>query len=67
MNLNEWINMKNTSLEVDAYINDAAEFAQPILKRLRKLFHRANPKIQETIKWGVPNFEYLGIVGIMAA
>ncbi len=59
--------MKNTLPEVDAYINDAAEFARPILKRLRKLFHLASPKIQESIKWGLPHFEHLGIVGMMAA
>ena len=59
--------MKNKLPEVDAYIDEAPEFARPILKRLRKLFHQASPKIHEAIKWGVPFFEYLGIVGMMAA
>ncbi|HEY4263567.1 MAG TPA: YdeI/OmpD-associated family protein [Schlesneria sp.] len=59
--------MKNTLPEVDEYIAEAAEFAQPILKRLRKLFHKASPKIEETIKWRMPHFECGGIVGMMAA
>lgn len=43
--------LKNTLPEVDTYIETAAEFAQPILKRLRQLFHQACPEIQESIKW----------------
>jgi len=58
--------MKNASTEVDVYIARSAEFAQPILKKVRQLFHKAYPKIEETIKWGVPHFEYKGIVGSMA-
>ena len=59
--------MKHTLPEVDAYITNAADWARPILKRLRKLFHAASPKIQETIKWGMPHFEHLGVVGMMGA
>lgn len=59
--------MKHSNPAVDDYIAQAAPFAQPILKRVRKLFHRACPEIQETIKWGMPHFEYQGIVGGMAA
>ncbi|MFQ5627144.1 MAG: DUF1801 domain-containing protein [bacterium] len=59
--------MKNTDPKVDAYIDKKATFAQPILSRLRKLFHEACPEIEETIKWGFPHFEYKGIVGSMAA
>jgi uncharacterized protein YdeI (YjbR/CyaY-like superfamily) len=58
---------KNTSAQVDAYIARAAPFAQPILKKLRRLFHQACPQIEEKIKWGVPSFEYQGMVGGMAA
>lgn len=57
--------MKNP--EVDAYIAKAAPFAQPILKKLRQLFHKACPQIEEEIKWGVPSFGYKGIVGGIAA
>lgn len=59
--------MKHTSPAVDAYIAKAPPYAQPILKKLRQLFHRACPSIQETIKWGAPHFEQQGIVGGMAA
>jgi hypothetical protein len=59
--------MKNTLPEVDRYIEKAAPFAQPILKRIRKAVHAADPRIVETVKWGVPFFEYRGIVVSMAA
>jgi uncharacterized protein YdeI (YjbR/CyaY-like superfamily) len=57
--------MKNSA--VDAYIAKSADFARPILKRLRALMHRACPKIEETMKWGVPHFEYKGVIAGMAA
>jgi uncharacterized protein YdeI (YjbR/CyaY-like superfamily) len=57
--------MKNP--EVDAYIAKSAEFARPILARLRALMHKTCPQIGETIKWGVPHFEYQGVVASMAA
>ena len=52
---------------VDAYIAKSAEFARPILSKLRTLMHKACPQIEETIKWGVPFFEYKGVVANMAA
>jgi uncharacterized protein YdeI (YjbR/CyaY-like superfamily) len=52
---------------VDAYIAKAAQFAQPILRRVRKLVHAGCPEVQETIKWNLPTFEYHGIVLGMAA
>ncbi len=52
---------------VDAYIDRAPDFAQPILEKIRKAFHKASPQLEETIKWGVPYFEYRGLVGGMAA
>ena len=57
--------MKNPA--VDAYIAKSPDFAQPILKRVRALMHKACPKIEESIKWGVPHFDYKGIVAGMAA
>ena len=57
--------MKNPA--VDAYIAKSADFARPILKRLRVLMHKACPKVEETIKWGVPHFEYQGVIAGMAA
>lgn len=59
--------MAKTDPRVDTYIEKAAPFAQPILRKVRTLFHKASPKIEETLKWGVPSFEYKGIVGGMAA
>ena len=52
---------------VDAYITRSADFAQPILMHLRKLVHKADPDIQETVKWGMPSFVDGGIVCQMAA
>ncbi|MGH2567729.1 MAG: YdeI/OmpD-associated family protein [Bacteroidota bacterium] len=45
---------------VDAYIAKAQPFAKPILRQLRRLVHRACPEVKETIKWGMPSFEYKG-------
>ena len=59
--------MANTIPQVDAYIEKSAEFAQPILIKLRSLFHQACPEIEESIKWSSPFFEYKGIVGNMTA
>ncbi len=57
--------MKNPA--VDAYIAKSADFAKPILTHVRKLMHKGSPRIEETIKWGVPTFEREGIVAMMAA
>ena len=53
---------------VDAYIERAAEFAQPLLRKLRDGVHAAHPGITEAIKWGMPHFMYGGrILAGMAA
>lgn len=62
----EVIAMKNTSPEVDAYIARSAEFARPILTRVRRMFHQGCPAARETMKWSVPHFEYKGLLGSMA-
>lgn len=59
--------MPKTSPDVDRYIENAAPFAQPILNRIRKAFHKGCPEVEETIKWGVPFFDYKGVLGNMAA
>jgi hypothetical protein len=59
--------MKNASPKVDAYIAKSPPFAQPILKRLRRLFHKGCPQVEETMKWGVPHFEHQGVLAGMAA
>lgn len=52
---------------VDAYIEKAAPFAQPILKRVRQLVHTACPDVKETIKWGFPHFDHQGMMFSIAA
>ncbi|HSM04886.1 MAG TPA: YdeI/OmpD-associated family protein [Longimicrobiales bacterium] len=52
---------------VDAYIEKARPFAQPILRHLREVIHRAEPRVEETIKWGFPHFEVGGIICSIAA
>lgn len=52
---------------VDAYISKSAEFAKPILEHLRALVHKVCPEVEETIKWGFPNFDYMGPMFNMAA
>ena len=42
--------------KVDAYIEKAQPFAQPILKHIRELVHKTLPDAEEAIKWGVPHF-----------
>src|SRR5205814_9010251 len=45
---------------ITLYIDRAAPFAQPILTHLRAAVCAACPDVEETIKWGMPNFGYLG-------
>lgn len=52
--------MSTTDKRIDAYIEKSAGFAKPILMHLRKLVHKACPDVDETIKWGMPYFDYRG-------
>lgn len=52
---------------VDAYIDKAADFARPVLKKFRTLVHKGCPDVEETIKWGMPSFDYKGPLASMAA
>src|SRR5215831_16525596 len=52
---------------IDIYIAKSADFAQPVLTRLRKLIHSGCPDVEETIKWGMPSFMHKGILCGMAA
>lgn len=54
-------------LRIDDYIAQAAPFARPILRHLRKAVHAGCPEARETIKWGSPHFEYKGPLCGMAA
>lgn len=52
---------------IDAYIEAAAPFARPILRRFRGAVHAGCPGVEETIKWGMPHFDHHGILCSMAA
>ena len=51
-----------SSPAVDAYIERAAPFAQPVLQHLREVVHAAVPDVEETLKWSMPFFLYKGII-----
>lgn len=59
--------MATTDKRVDAYIAKSADFAKPILTRIREIVHEACPDVEETIKWGMPAFDYKGMMCGMAA
>lgn len=59
--------MPTTDPRVDAYIAKAQPFARPILRHVRSVVHGACPAVTETIKWGMPTFEYHGLLAGMAA
>ena len=53
---------------IDAYIAQAAPFAQPLLIEIRARVAKTCPAAEETIKWGFPHFMYQGkILCSMAA
>ncbi len=54
--------MPNQDPRVDAYIAKAADFAKPILIRIRRLVHAACPTVTETVKWSTPFYEHKGIL-----
>ncbi len=59
--------MPATDPRVDAYIENAPAYAQPVLSHLRELVHEACPDVVETVKWSRPAFEYKGVLCGMAA
>lgn len=59
--------MPSRDPRVDAYIEKSAPFARPILRHLRATVHTACPDVEETIKWGMPNFMYQGMLCSAAA
>jgi len=46
--------------EVDAYAEGVEAFAKPILAHLRGLIRATCPEVVETLKWGIPHFDYRG-------
>jgi uncharacterized protein YdeI (YjbR/CyaY-like superfamily) len=59
--------MAKASPEFNAYISGAGAFAQPVLRKVRALFRKACPEIEESIKWGHLTFGHHGIVAGMGA
>lgn len=59
--------MAKRDARIDAYIESSAEFARPILERIREVVHSACPNVEETIRWKYPHFDYKGILCSMAA
>ncbi len=45
---------------IDAYIENAQDFARPVLRHLREVVHAAVPHAEEAIKWGMPHFLHRG-------
>jgi uncharacterized protein YdeI (YjbR/CyaY-like superfamily) len=52
---------------VDAYIAKSPDFAKPILRHVREIVHKGCPDVEETIKWGMPHFDYKGMLCGMSA
>ncbi len=52
---------------IDDYIAKSPAFAKPILTHIRDTIHQACPEVTETIKWGMPAFDYKGPMCGMAA
>ena len=48
--------MPSRDARIDAYIQKAQPFAQPILAELRARLHATVPGLEETIKWNAPFF-----------
>lgn len=60
--------MSHYDPRIDAYIAKQADFARPILEKLRDIVHEACPDCEETLKWSMPTFLYGGaILASMAA
>ncbi len=57
------------SAEIDAIVAKAADWRGPVLARMRRLIHEADPDVVEQVKWkkptnpaGVPVWEHEGII-----
>ena len=59
--------MGTKDTRIDAYITRSADFAKPILNRIRKVVHAACPDVEETMKWSFPHFMHKGMLCGMAA
>lgn len=46
----------------DDYIGKSADFARPVLEKIRTLVHAACPDAAEVMKWSFPHFTYKGSI-----
>ena len=61
--------MSDASAEIDAIIARVTDWRGPVLARMRRLIHEADPEVVEQVKWkkptnpaGVPVWEHGGII-----
>lgn len=52
---------------IDAYIDKAQPFAQPILKKVRERVHAVLPDVEEAIKWSMPAYMVGGKLVLITA
>ena len=52
--------MASIDPRIDAYIENARDFAKPILQHMRATVHKACPGVEESMKWSFPHFSYKG-------
>ena len=52
--------MPSSEPKVDTYAEGVEAFAKPILAHLRGLIRATCPEAVETLKWGIPHFDYRG-------
>lgn len=52
--------MKNYNSQVSQYIENAQDFAKPILEYCREIIFEVCPDVSEAIKWGIPHYDYKG-------
>jgi uncharacterized protein YdeI (YjbR/CyaY-like superfamily) len=52
---------------IDAYIDRAEAFAQPILTHVRERVHAALRNVEETVKWGMPAYTVDGKIVLITA
>lgn len=50
--------LKNADPKVTKYIENSEDFAKPILSHIRLQIHKNCPDVVESIKWGIPHFNY---------
>ncbi len=47
--------MSNYNADITKYIDCSADFAKPILTKLREIIHKACPDVEEKLSWSRPH------------